>query len=340
MHKDLTWDYYFAAVRRPLELGAKYDFLRAVQRQDIDRVIADLLKCPELVHQVRGHLSSPLAGAAGTRNKALVQLLLDQGADPTMPKFTAPFGIALYCAVNKNYYEVAKLLLDHGADPMCYSDSSGDCLFVAHHFIQDEQDRAEMIALLNEYSGKEYIIIPQRNEDPPVVETQAKVREVLSCDTITDSQVGHLLWVIMHIKDVLLLEDFINRLGDRAKKEIANTDARDHEGRFLKTLFAYGARIHPLDVAPKQLGETVLHWNEDLAIVEEFVNEGGDINAIDFESGKTALGIAATEGHIERVRVLLAHGANPSLPHNSVRDRPVQLAEEYGHEGIAKLLRQ
>jgi ankyrin repeat protein len=166
-------------------LGADYDFLRAVQNNYFDRVKQDLESSPELANDVSAYSPSPLNAAADTGNIDLVQLLLDHRADPLLPEDNAPTGCALYCAVGHNNYPIAERLLEHGADPMCYSDSSGDCLLVVHEFIEDAADQQRMIELLNKYSGEEHILIPQRNDDPPIEETAAKVREVLSRQDIT-----------------------------------------------------------------------------------------------------------------------------------------------------------
>ena len=44
---------------------------------------------------------------------------------------------------------------------------------------------------------------------------------------------------------------------------------------------------------------------------------GWKVNAYDYD-GRTALGIAASEGHIESVRYLVSHGANPL--HKDIRN--------------------
>ncbi len=303
------------ARRRTLELGAEVDFHTAVGNGDLEQVKLMLANQPALVHHMPGSLGSPLALAVP--NIEMVQLLLDHQADPTLCEFTAPFGKALYVAVCSNNYECAELLLKNGCDPMSYSDSSGDCLF-ATRWIGNENDRKRMTNLLNKYSGKEHILIPQRNksDEPSAEEAREAVREVLARETITDWQVAHLLEVILHYQDAELLDEFIGRLGKRATAQVSQTDARDRQGKLLDTLTKNGAIKLPVDTSPKWLGATILHWNRDVSFVAEFIEAGGDINSVDLERHRTALSNAAEAGQIEMVKELLEHGANPNLPRN------------------------
>ena len=330
------WSHVKAAQDRLLELGAEVDFHTAIGRGDLEQVRKMLTKDKSLVHHMPGHLGSPLNAAVG--NFEMLQLLLEHKADPNMTEHTAPFGCALYTAVSRNEYESAELLLNNGAEPMQYSDSSGDTLFAANLWIKDEADRMRMIELLNEHSGKEHIVIPQRNDKPELEVAAAAVREVLARDTITDWQVGHLLEVILLYRDADLLEAYIERFGDQAKSRIAEQNARGFEGRLLELLTEHDAKVKPVDTSVKWMGATKLHWKKEVAFVSAFVDAGGDINAVNIERQRTALSNAADRGDIELVRELLKHGADPNLPAKFLKNRPASLAKEAGHEEVVQLL--
>ena len=61
-----------------------------------------------------------------------MKLLLERGADPNLPEEgIAPHGHALYSAVSNGHYEIAKLLLEHGAYPNPEVESSADALSIA-----------------------------------------------------------------------------------------------------------------------------------------------------------------------------------------------------------------
>ena len=56
-------------------------------------------------------------------------MLLDRGADPNLrEEGIAPHGHALYAAAANRHYEIAKLLLEHGAFPNPPVESSADAL--------------------------------------------------------------------------------------------------------------------------------------------------------------------------------------------------------------------
>ena len=332
------WSHVKAAQDRLLELGAEVDFHTAIGRGDLEQVRKMLAKDKSLVHHMLGHLGSPLNAAVG--NLEMLQLLLEHKADPNMTEHTAPFGCALYTAVSRNEYESAELLLKNGAEPMQFSDSSGDTLFAANLWIKDKADRKRMIELLNEHSGKEHIVIPQRNDKPEHEVAAAAVREVLARDTVSDWQVRHLLEVILLYRDADLLEAYLKRFGDEAKSRIAERNARGFEGRLLELLTEHGAEVKPVDTSVKWMGATKLHWNKDVAFVSAFVDAGGDVNAVNIERQRTALSSAADRGDIELVRELLKHGADPNLPAEFQAHRPMELAQKGGHEEIVALLKE
>jgi hypothetical protein len=58
-------------------------------------------------------------------------LLLEHGADPNMPEECAPEGRALWEACCANHLDVAKLLLENGANPNAGVDSCECCLTIA-----------------------------------------------------------------------------------------------------------------------------------------------------------------------------------------------------------------
>ena len=124
--------------------GAFIDLPTACHTGDIDRVRELLLQDRSLANRIGEHegyylgAGAPLSNAAAAGRMDIVQLLLDQGADPNLPEEQiAPKGKALYSAVYHGHYEIAKLLLERGAFPNPPVESSGDALWVSREWRPD-----------------------------------------------------------------------------------------------------------------------------------------------------------------------------------------------------------
>ena len=137
--------------------GAFIDLPTACHTGDIDRVRELLRQDPSLANRIGEHegyylgAGSPLSNAAAVGRMDIVQLLLDHGADPSLPEEQyAPKGKALYSAVFHGHYEIAKLLLERGAFPNPPVESSGDALWVSQELRPDKR----MEQLLLSYGAK------------------------------------------------------------------------------------------------------------------------------------------------------------------------------------------
>ena len=105
----------------------------------------------------------------------------------------------------------------------------------------------------------------------------------------------------------------------------------------LAKLLEYGADINARDWN----GRTFLHhaaYQETSTVAEFLVEAGIDIDAIDHQSGTTALGLAAWSGQLPVVDFLLEAGANPQLPADATWALPMSFAKEQGHEDVVKRL--
>jgi len=137
-----NWPVTAARVMAHLEAhGASIDLPTACHIGDIERVRELLRHEPSLANRIGEHegyylgAGAPLSNAAAVGRMDIVQLLLDNGADPNLPEEQfAPKGKALYSAVYNGHYEIAKLLLERGAFPNPPVESSGDALWVAREW--------------------------------------------------------------------------------------------------------------------------------------------------------------------------------------------------------------
>lgn len=77
--------------------------------------------------------SAPLPNAVRHGDYELVEYLLDQGANPSLPERIAPDGAILRDAIAFEHWEITKLLLERGANPNSMVDSSGNCVWAARN---------------------------------------------------------------------------------------------------------------------------------------------------------------------------------------------------------------
>ena len=72
-------------------------------------------------------------------------MLLERGADPNVPEEgNAPHGRALYAAVYNKHFDVARLLLEHGANPNQEVESSADAPSIA--IMNSDKKMIELLA--------------------------------------------------------------------------------------------------------------------------------------------------------------------------------------------------
>ena len=77
-------------------------------------------------------------------------------------------------------------------------------------------------------------------------------------------------------------------------------------------------------------------FNGDVLLMQSLHILGWKVNAYDYD-GRTALGIAASEGHLESVQYLVAHGANPL--HRDIRNNDALAdARREGRQDVVEFL--
>ncbi len=77
-------------------------------------------------------------------------------------------------------------------------------------------------------------------------------------------------------------------------------------------------------------------YDGDLLLIQTLHILGWKVNAYDYD-GRTALGIAASEGHLDVVKYLVSHGANPL--HRDIRNNDaISDARREGREDVIEYL--
>ncbi len=324
---------------RLLSKGADYTIDVAVARNDLDGVEAMLRADPESVNFESPMGMTPKAAAAQRGNLEMLRFLIDHGADAT--RCEGRWGFALHAAVANDHYQVAELLLQHGADPNAYGqDSSGTATWMATwHRNKAQGKNRKMLELLYSYGGE--------NQDLSDTE---RLQQMYDRNPNDPRMSEMYVWVD---KDPELLERML-KLGIPMPSALTACQGylwRGGIGAF-RTLLEHGLdpnlpnylRITPLHkLAASQHNYTPTARREDedenAEKAELALEFGADIDAIELHHDATPLGWAARFGSYKMAEFLLKKGADPNLAGASWA-RPIAVAAREGHEKVAELLKR
>jgi ankyrin repeat protein len=316
-----------------LERGARTSMFIAAMLHDVDYLREALREDPTRANEEDTNHFRPLTGAAETNDVALAKLLLDHGADPNLPEEGAPRGHSLWTAVHFRRRELAKLLVEHGADPNGMVESSGTPMMRA------EGDR-ELTELLAAHGGK-------------LEKDEQSLGHFIARSRYSDVE-------RMLTADPSLIND--EREGWGFGILLGPASAGDH--RMIELLMRFGATVplvtewapfyyfkheataaflleHGMD--PDHMNwhrTTLLHYmasEGEMAKARLLAQHGADINAIDDEYRSTPLGLASRRGQVPMVRFLLESGADVNLS-GAPWATPLAWARKRGHQEVEVLL--
>lgn len=245
--------------------GAGYTISVAAAIGDQERVEQLLHLDAELAKRLDSSRVSPLSHAARSGYLHIVRLLLDHGADPTMPEDCAPEGRALYEACCANHLSVAKLLLERGANPNAGVDSCECCLTIGEVY-HGEQARPLQELLLKHGA----ILPPYRMDAEQLKQAIRDQHEVIRHDEFLGCVIRN---GDAELLDLLLNEDptVITRL------EVGDELTSLREPAWIEKLLSCG--LNP--TRPDWLGKTLLeacHENGNEVLPRLFMKSGGRVN--------------------------------------------------------------
>jgi ankyrin repeat protein len=310
--------------------GCAYDVAIATALGDLDGVKAILDKDPLEIRKARPNGRRALSTAVEFGHDEIARLLLERGADPTWPESNGPRGTALFEASRIGNLPMVKLLLAHGADPNAHSESAGNALFVAK--------TPEIRALLAAHGGTldpydlvwldlDDEVMRRVTEDPQSAE--------LGCGGVFTA-------VVTRGK-----RDLLKRLldaGIRVPSLVTGCQSYLMEQLdMFQALLESG--MNP-DTSNWQR-QTMLHQlcgsgKEDPGAVERaklLLDAGANISARDDDLWSTPLGWAARNNRPEMVEFLLSRGAPTNLPDDKPWSTPLAWATRRGHTRIVEMLR-
>ncbi len=324
----------FHTARLLLSRGATCDLTTAAALGDLDRVTTLLDQNPACLCEERPNGKRALSAAVKFGHREIARLLLERGADPNWPESDARLGASLHAAARAGDRELVELLLAHGANPNGHVDSAGNAVYAAR--------TPELRALLMARGGTldPYDLV-WLDEDDEVMRrvTEDPSSAELGCGGVFSA-------VCTRGKKDLLLR--LLDAGIRVPPVVTGCHSYLIENiEMLRILIASGMNpdlptwqrrtfLHDLCSGIKR-GQTPADAIERARIL---LDAGASITARDEEYRSTPLAWAARTNMREMVEFLLAHGAPTNLPDDAPWATPLAWAERRGHAEVAVVLRK
>lgn len=330
-----------------LDAGATDSPTLAAARGDLHAVRDFVAADSALVNNGETLQKRPLSAAVERGHRKIVRFLLDQGGDPSLPEGRmCPHGSALMTASVNDDIEMARWLLEAGADPNGDIDSSGTPA------IRTSSDA--MRGLMYEYGGRTGTAWGFAQSGN--LETLAAILRYCD-DPFSDEENEYLTTPYTAIisgyrrqldkkQSTDAHEAMLNMLLRRGyPMPTILTECKTylyHVPHMTRRLLNHGLDPNLPDWQRRtplhDLSAGIRHVEDAPKLIQLFIDHGADINAIDEEDHSSPLGIAAREGRAEVVDLLLSNSANPNAA-GANWGTPLAWSERRGHEEIAAMLR-
>jgi ankyrin repeat protein len=317
-----------------LSRGATFDLTIASALGDFDKVKSILDSDPSRIRELRPNGRRPLTTAVEFGHDDIARFLLEHGADPTWPEINANRGGALHAASGRGNIELVKLLLSHGADPNGHSDSGGNSVYAAK--------TPEIRRLLEAHGGTlDPFDLVWLNEDDEIM------RRVTADPKSAELGCGGVFTAVVTRQK----RDLLKRLlaaGIRVPRLVTGCQAYLLEQPdMLQTLLENG--MDP-DTCSWQ-NQTMLHMlcrvdpqgaerDRNVLCAGMLLDAGATISARDDDISSTPLAWAARHNNLPMVEFLLSRSAPTNLTDDKPWATPLAWARRRGHRHIEEVLRK
>jgi uncharacterized protein len=316
--------------------GATYDMPIAAALGDIEQVTAMIDANASRLRETRPNKQLALSAAAQFDHFEILKLLLEHGADPMWPDVAdSARGAALHFAASRGDRPMVELLLAHGADPNGHVNAGGNAVYAAR--------TPEIRALMFAHGGRlDPFDLVFMDEDDEVI------RQIAADPTSADRMCGGVMTAVCTRGKRKLLERLLD-MGVKVKPNAGGCHSYlVEQPDMLRMLLERGG----LDANyPTAEGVTLLHElcvrdlrnrmigprRESAAILLE---AGAEISARDKEYMSTPLAWAARMNLPDMVEFLLSRGAPANLPDDKPWATPLAWATRRGHTHIVDMLRR
>jgi len=283
---------------------------------------------PSRIREIRPNKRRPLLTAIEFGHEDIARLLLDRGADPTWPELNADRGGSLWEAARTGNRPLVELLLAHGADPNGPTDSGGNAVCAAKS--------KDIRALLESHGGSlDPFDLVWKDEDDEVI------RRVTADPKSAELGCGGVFTAVVTRQKRDLLKRLLD-VGIRMPRLVTGCQSYILEQPdMLKTLLENG--MHP-DTC-NWLNQTMMHMlcrlpgENDWVCAGMLLDAGANISFRDDDLSSTPLAWAARHNNFAMVRFLLSRGAPTNLPDDKPWATPLAWATRKGHTEIVQILR-
>ncbi len=282
-----------------------------------------------------------------TRNRDILLLLLERGADPNARDKRG--NTLAHYAVEEDNIELLKLLQSKGAD-FNIKNSSGKTAL--DHTAEHNEFHREAYTFLSQFTktniGEKIVLAIKHQDLEGLKEHLAHLEnkeEVLNTEPEKDGMIGHVACGIGNLKIIKLLEENrCNLLLPSSDDTTVLEEACEGDNADLNSKDRIPLITHLIKEVGVSITNQAIHnalYCSDIAIPKLLLEFGADSNALG-ENGYTPLLVLINQPRIkdktlEVIKLLLKHGAD-ILIHESHVGNSLHLAAERGHLEVARVI--